>query len=270
MIDLGDVVPLTFRVVTTTEALVNADTVALTITLPDLTTVSPSITNPPASLGSYTYDYTATQVGRYTARWVSTGPSRSTFDAFNVADTSLGPIVSLAAVKLHLNMDEDRIDDDEELRGVICAATPIVEDVVDVVAPRSFSEVRAAGSLLMLNHRPVISLTSLVSVKVGGTSYAVADLDLDAETGIIRRLDGARFWGPLRATYLAGRRVVSANIQEGAKEIIRHAWETQRGHSSVRPGFGEEQDLAPTPSGFLVPRRAMEWLRPHARAPMMA
>lgn len=270
MIDLGDVVPLEFQVVDASESRVNAATVALTITLPDGTVSTPTVTNPPAQVGLYTYDHITTQAGRHTYRWVATGPAVATVDVFDVADLSIGPIVSLAATKKHLNMDPEPGPDDEELRGVIYSATPIVEDVAGPVVTRAFTEVHDGGPFLVLDRSPAVSLTSVAAVLTGGPSYLAVDLDLDQPTGVVRRLGGGRFRGPLRVTYVAGRRVVPGNIQQGCLEIIRHAWETQRGHSSVRPGFGEEQDLAPTPSGFLVPRRAMEWLRPHARAPMMA
>ena len=95
------------------------------------------------------------------------------------------------------------------------------------------------------------------------------DVDLDGETGIVRLLSGRDFCGPLRVSYRAGRPVVPASIQQGAKEVIRHMWETQRGHSGARPGFGDE-DLLPTASGFTIPRRAMELLAPHRKAPLAA
>jgi hypothetical protein len=73
----------------------------------------------------------------------------------------------------------------------------------------------------------------------------------------------------VRVTYQAGRPIVPANITQATAEIVRHMWETQRGHSGARPGFGEEE-LLPTSSGFTIPRRAMELLNPHRKAPLVA
>lgn len=177
-------------------------------------------------------------------------------------------MITLEEAKTHLNITGTA--DDDELRGFIEAATPVVEDVVGPVVVRSYTEVDSQGGpFLTLANCPVVSLTSLAAVLTSGTSYDVDGLDLDGQNGIVRRLDGGRFCGPLRITYKAGRAVVPANITQAAKEIVRHMWETQRGHSGARPGFGEE-DFAVTGSGFTVPRRVMELLAPHRRAPLVA
>lgn len=269
MIDLGDVHPLTIDVTDADGNPANATSVALTITLPDLTTATPAVSNP--TTGRYTCDYPTTQAGRHVVRWVATGTNAGSHsEVFNVAPASPGPIIGLNETKKHLNMSLIKTVDDEELRDVIVAATPVVEDVVGPVVVRSFTDVDShGGSLLALDNPPVVSLTSIVSVLTGGTTYDVADMDVDHEAGIVRRLDGGRFSGPLRIVYTAGRAVVPHNILQGTKEIVAHAWRTQRGQLG-RTGFGGDEDLLPTPSGFLVPRRAMEWLRPQAKGPMVA
>lgn len=269
MIDLGDVYPITVQVRDAGGTLVNADTATLTITLPDGTAASgTTIATPPTATGVYTYDYATTQAGRHTWRIVTTGPTTAMGDVFDVREGT-GLIVSVRDAKLHLNENIDDTTIDEELRGFIEAATPVVEDVVGPVVVRSYSEVHSGGPLLVLGYSPVISLASLAPVLTTGTTYQVADLDVDTEVGVVRRLDGGRFCGPLRVTYRAGRPVIPANITQGAKEVIRHMWETQRGHSGARPGFGEEEFVT-TGSGFTVPRRVMELLAPHRKAPLIA
>lgn len=268
MIDLGDVHPLTIDIADADGAAANATTVTLTITLPDLTTATPSVSNP--TTGRYQYDYPTTQSGRHVARWVATGSNAGSYvEQFDVRETSPGYIVSLADAKRHLNIPLGDSTSDEELRGFIEAATPVVEDVVGPVVARAYTEVHASGSLLVLGYSPVITLTSLVPVLTNGTTYEVADMDVDSEVGVVRRLDGGRFCGPIRVVYRAGRVIVPANISQGAKEVIRHMWDTQRGHSGARPGFGEEEFVT-TGSGFTVPRRVMELLAPHKRAPLVA
>lgn len=268
MIDLGDVYPLTIDVTDSDGNAANVTAVNLTITLPDLTTVTPSPGNP--TTGRYQVDYATTQAGRHVARWLATGTNASSYvEVFDVREASPGLILSLTDAKRHLNIPLDDTTSDEELRGFIEAATPVVEDVVGPVVARAYTEVHSGGPFLVLGHNPVISLTSLAPVLASGTAYEVADLDVDTEVGVVRRLDGGRFCGPLRSTYRAGRVIVPANISQGAKEVIRHMWDTQRGHSGARPGFGEEEFVT-TGSGFTVPRRVMELLAPHKRAPLVA
>jgi hypothetical protein len=264
--DLADPVPLTVQIYDADSQPSNASAVSLTITLPDGTTTSPTVSNP--TTGRYQADYLAPLAGRYTARWVATGLNASAYvEAFDVRESAPGYIVSLADAKAHLNLTG--VEFDEELRAFIEAVTPVVEDVVGPVVARTYTEVHSGGPFLVLGYSPVISLTSLAPVLTNGITYEVADLDVDTEVGVVRRLDGGRFCGPLRAVYKAGRPIVPANISQGAKEVIRHMWETQRGHSGARPGFGEEEFVT-TGSGYTVPRRVMELLAPHKRAPLVA
>ena len=269
MIDLGDLYPLTVDIADSDGNPANASAVTLTITLPDLTTASPSVSNP--STGRYQVDYATAQAGRHVARWVATGTNAATHaEVFNVAPASPGAIIGLGEAKKHLNMSLTKTGDDEELREVIEGATSVVEDVVGPVVVRSFTDQDTEGGpFLVLDNAPAVSLTSVTAVLTGGTSYDVLGLDLDGEHGVIHRLDGGRFCGPLRIVYIAGRPIVPNNIIEGTKVIVGHAWDTQRGQLG-RTGFGGDSDLVPTPSGFLVPRRAMEWFRPHAKAPLIA
>lgn len=270
MVDLGSLIPIGFEVVNASGQLTNAATITLTITLPDGSTTSPTVTNPPTTVGVYAYDYVTTQAGRHTWRVTTTGPTSAYGPVvFHVDPSAPGPILGLDQVKRHLNMDPTRADDDDELRQVIDAATVVVEDIVGPVVVRSFTEVHDPGPMLVLDRAPVLSLTTLSPVLTGGTAYQSVDLDFDADTGIVRRLDGGRFAGPLRVTYTAGRRVVPPNIVQGGLEIVRHMWDTQRGHAGARPGLGDEE-LVPTGSGWTVPRRVVELLAPHRKAPVVA
>ncbi|MGH8571248.1 MAG: head-tail connector protein [Gammaproteobacteria bacterium] len=265
---IGSIVPITFAERNAAGALINATTVSLTITLPDGTLVTPAVANPPAETGIYTYDYPTTQVGRHIWLAASTGPTAVYGPiVFNVIPSSPGGIIGLDEAKQHLNITNSF--NDEELRGFLEAATLVVEDVVGPVVARSFTEIHDSGARLVLNQCPAISLTTLIPVLTGGTSYLPADLDLDPNTAVVRHKSGICFEGPLRVTYTAGRRVVPDNIVQGTKEIVRHMWDTQRGHSGIRPGLGEE-DLGFTSSGFAVPRRALELFGPHKRGPMAA
>lgn len=276
--DLADLVGLTFETGPVPGILANAGLVTFTIGLPDGTSVTPAVTNP--SAGRYRVDYAPTQSGRHTVRWVATGdnPSEKS-DVFDVRPVPPDYLISLTDAKMYLNIDG--VEDDEELRGFIETATRIVENVVGPVVVRTFTEVhRAGGRLLVLNNTPVLSLTSLEAVSTGGIDYAVADLDLDTVMGIVRRLDGERFVGPLRAVYPAGRRVVPATMTMAARVMVAHMWETQRGHWSVQranawdrarlTATGGGEMGAPPGTAYMIPRRAMELLEPDRRMPMLA
>lgn len=272
--DLADLVPLTFETGPVPGILANAGTVTLTIGLPDGTTATPVVTNP--SGGRYRVDYAPTQAGRHTVRWTATGVNPSgKDDVFDVRAAPPDSLISLADAKTFLNIDG--VSDDEELRGFIETATRVVESVVGPVVVRTYTEVhRGSGRLLVLNNVPVLSLTSLAAVPTGGINYVVADLDIDAATGIVRRLDGGRFVGPLRAVYPAGRRIVPATMTMAARVIVAHMWETQRGHTQGRrPTSAMDRmgsgDMAPAPGvSFMVPRRALELLNPDRRMPLLA
>ena len=267
-IDLGDVHLLTHTHTDSVGAnLVNAGTMTLTIAQPDsvVITVSPVA---PVSLGRYQHAFLATQAGRHVTRWVGAGANPgAAVDVFDVRPADPGYVISLADAKDALNITGSEHDD--ELRPMVEATTPEIEDVVGPVVIRSYSEVQDGGPLLVLHQAPAVALTALVPLYTGGSAYLPADMDLDPATGIVRRRSGAWISGPLRVTYTAGRSPVPANITEAAKIIVSHKWQTQRGHTGGRPGFGED-NVIPTPGlGFLIPRRAMEALAPHKRAPVL-
>lgn len=263
-IDLGDVHLLT-HTHTAGPNLANAGTMRLEITGPDgvLTTVTPVVA---VSIGRYEYAHLTTQAGRHVARWVSTGTNPgASVDVFDVRPSDPGYLTSLAAARAHLNIDFGVHDD--ELRSFIEAVTPVVEDIVGPVVVRPFAEVHSAGPMLLLHRPPVVALTSLISVHSGASGYLPAEMDVDPTTGIVRRLDGGGFAGPLRVTYTAGRRVVPANITKAAEVILEHLWRTQRGHSGGRPSQADDEFR--TPAGFLIPHLAMQMLAPDRRSPVM-
>ncbi|MGP4088549.1 hypothetical protein [Streptomyces sp. KR55] len=261
--DLGDVVPLGTTVKDGSGTLVNAGAMALTITLPDNTTVSVSPVTP-VSTGTYTYDYTTVQPGRHVVRWVASGANAGAYtDVFDVREAAPPLIMSLADARKHVNATVTTHD--EELRGWVEAASRAVEFFVGPVARRTVTEThnRAYARVLALRQTPAISLTTVAAVLTGGTSYAVADLDLDGETGIVQRKDGGVLYGPLRVTYVVGRTIIRANISHAARIILQHLWRTQGGGMG-RPAPGGMDDYAvtePIPGlGFAVPNRALELL----------
>lgn len=273
--DLADTVRLAADSKDAGGTLANATTVTLTITLPDGTTTSPSVTNPPAQTGRYSVDYTTVQAGRHLARWVFVTPNNAYTDSFDVREAAPPLILSLADVKAHLN--QTTTTHDEELRGWVESVTEGVEHLAGACVRRTIVEDHDisptfGAEVLCLRTTPAISLTTVAAVLTGGTSYTVADLDLNGSTGIVRRKDGGRMVGPLRITYTAGRAVIPANITAAARIILAHLWQTQRGGSN-RPqvGGGDYAVTEPIPGfGYAIPNRALQLLEPHRLPPGVA
>lgn len=288
MFDLADLVPLTITITDASGNLANASAVTVTVTLPDGSTDTPVVDNP--TIGRYQADYQPPMPGRYLARWVATGSNASGFtDTFDVREAAPPFIVSLADAKVQLNMDSNT--DDEELRGVIEAATRVIEGKVGPVVVRPFTETKPPARVIVVNHIPAITLTSITPVRNNSIAYDVSMLDFDPNTGVIRRLDGGwigiygsfggvgSYYGSdyagdaLRVTYTAGRRIIPATMTMAAKLIIADMWETQRGHPAGRRlGLGRDpqEEILNEPGLSLKIRRVLEMLEPDRRAALMA
>ena len=269
--DLGDTVPLTFSVVDADGAPTNADTVTLTITLPDDTTTSPTVENPPTTVGLYLCDYEPAQSGRYLVRWTATDPDVAYTDQVDVRSAAPPLIVSLADAKRHIGKDPADTVDDDELREHIEATTGLVEDIRgEAVVRRTVVEDIDVGrptAAVALATSPVISLTSVASVD-GSTTWNVADLHV-AGHGIVIAQSGQALFGLVRFTYVAGYTVIPANFVLAAKIIIQHVWETQQRPSlSPRGTFTgprgtvsiESETMTTIGLGYAVPNRALQLL----------
>ncbi|WP_426568093.1 hypothetical protein [Streptomyces canus] len=275
MYDLGDVVPLGVTVTDSGGTLVNAGSMALTITRPDQTTVTVSPVTP-ASTGTYSYDYTPAQAGRHIVRWVATGAHANAYaDVFDVRTADPAFLFSLTDAKKHLNIAADDTSADDEIRDWNAATTMVVEHFVGPCARRTISERHTFGvaAVRVLRHTPALALISLVPILNSGTSYDPDDLDLDADTGIVQRLDGGLLYGPLRITYTAGRVVIAPNISAAGRIILQHLWRTQRG--SLRgPVIAGGDDYAVSEPiqglGYAIPNRALELLEPDRLPPGVA
>lgn len=267
-LDLGDVVALTATARDASGAAANAGGVVLTITLPDGSTASPEVVNPPAKTGEYEVAYPTSQPGLHAVRWVFTDPASAHTDVFNVLPAIPRQIMSLADAKQVLKKKTGVNDD--ELRSVIAAATGIIEHRIGPVLRTVRRERHAAGgSAVALHESPVLEVLSVTHVRGGGPAVALADVDVDVDTGVLRGLPAT----DLVIEYAAGRRVIDQSILEAAGIIIDHLWATRRGHSA-RPGMFGQQPESPVNeeqaiayyAGFALPHRAAELLAPFDRA----
>lgn len=182
-------------------------------------------------------------------------------------------LLTLDEAKAQLNISGTT--NDVELLAYINALTAVVEGYVGPVESRTVTETHDVSSvrLLALRQTPAVALTTVAAVLAGGTAYEVADLDLDGDTGIVRRLDGGLLRGPLRVTYTVGRGEVPPTINLATRIILQHMWRTQRG-SARGPAVAGSDDYSvtePIPGlGYSVPNRALELLQPYRLPPGVA
>ncbi|PXY33557.1 hypothetical protein BAY59_10770 [Prauserella coralliicola] len=171
-------------------------------------------------------------------------------------------IVSLDELKAYLNKTTTK--DDPELERFIEGVTPVVEEYVGQVVPKTFIERHPDGQKIRLLEQPVISVEAIEPWLDKGTTHAVEGVQLDPKLGKLELRNGEPFTGgPFKVTYRAGREVIPDSIKTGTLIILKHTWETQRGQMSKLP-VGGGIDNVPSPIGitFSVPRRALEYFRP--------
>lgn len=270
MFEVGDTVPLTFRVINEQQALVDAADVILTVVRPDGTPVGCAVGHD--SLGSYSSVFEPVEAGRHVVRWTATAPNKVATDVLNVSPTTSAALASLAELKQHMNITEDV--DDDELRQHLAAATAIVErHLGQVVARRTITEVHtvaAAGvrrGRLFLSQGPVTALVSAASVD-GLTTWNVGDLLLDAVTGEIRP-GAASLHGDVAVTYEAGQAVTPPHVVLAALIIAAHLFQLQRAPTlGAAPSFGGGDTAVPLGQGYAIPNRAAELLG--GRPPVIA
>jgi len=253
--DLGDVVSLAVAITDSTGAAANAGAVACTITHPDGTTSTPAVSNP--ATGSYTTSITPTQVGRHGVRWVATGANASAFtDAFTVLDPAEIPVVSLTEVKRHLNITSTTSD--EELRALIVVAQEAGERYTGrVFGRRTVTDTCTGGrNAIALTSLPVLSVTS---VSEDGSALTGDDYTADLAAGVLYRADGGTWDAsePLTVSvvYVAGYTAQPAPDRQGALEMIRHLWDTQRGSMAMLPRGADDYNPG---AGYSIPRRVSE------------
>lgn len=262
--EIGDSVTLTWAVADAEGTPSNA-TVTLTVTLPDGTSSTPTVSNP--STGSYAASLTPTLNGLHGYRWVATGA----VTAAESGTFAVGGILTLDEAKKQLNKTSSA--DDDELQVYIDAATAIVEDYCGTVVSRTVSEWHApSGSVIVLNEPHVVSVTS-ISDYYGGTATELTTDEylLDPSlNGLVTKLSSGvpvNFAPRVLVTYVAGMSPVPRAINLAARIIVQHLWRTQNGGAGLPSVLDEDVDTVETSSGYAVPNRALELLRPYRRGP---
>lgn len=265
--DLGATARLTADCLDPGGVLTTATGAAVTVTLPDGSTAAPTPVET-ATPGRYQADYVTTASGRHTVRWVWSGPAHAYSDVFDVREAAPPAIMSLADGRRHLKKTDTA--DDDEIREWIEACTRAVEQFVGPVAARTVTETIhfSSGRSVALALVPALNLVSVATLRPGGPSYAVDDLELDPVTGLVSAVDGSQLRGPLSFTYRAGRLIVPANIRSAAKIILQHLWRTRQGPGRPQRGTDDFDVSEPLPGlGFAIPNRAVQLLDPDSLGP---
>jgi hypothetical protein len=259
-IDLGDLIRLEFtNTAPGSGALVNPDTVTVTVTLPDGTALAPQ-TVAPASTGKFQYDYLTTVAGRHTVRWLGIGTNPGAYtDAFDVRPAGSGYILSLQDAKTQLNITGTTRD--EELRRYLEAVTGTVEKFLGQKIVRStITEEHHASGRIALNWSPVISLTSMARVD-GTYTWDVNTLHV-SPAGVVSSPLGVAPYGDVRTTYVAGMSIVPEDYALASLIILQHVWQTKRGDKGAprTGGMADTANIGTGHIGYFIPNAAMELL----------
>lgn len=228
------------------------------------------------STGNYHYDIQVadlTATGHYQFTWTSTGPgSGVSFGEFDVFDPFEIAVLPLQDGKDALNIPQSVTTYDTEIQQYVATIQSNLERMTGgPVTNRSITEraeLQDGYTVLLVRQRPLVSVTSIVSVASGQALDISAGLDIDPNAGTIRRKLGYPFYGPyftwlpaMQVTYVAGWGVsVPAAFGTAARIILQHLWMTQHGPSS-RPAMGVQGEMVTLPGwGFAIPDQAAELL----------
>jgi hypothetical protein len=113
---------------------------------------------------------------------------------------------------------------------------------------------------MAVRQRPLVSVTSITDV-ASGVAQSTSDLEVDTNSGVIRRKLGWPFLGrggAYTVVYTAGwGTAVPPSFNEFARIVLEHLWQTQHG-PSLRPSIGGEEEVTLPGWGFAIPNRAVE------------
>lgn len=172
---------------------------------------------------------------------------------------------------------------------VVDAATGVAEGVVGgrPIVQRSVTSRVPGGDFLYLPVTPVTSIETVAGVYPDGNTWAPEDFVIDdAEIGAVSLLLGrpmpytvAGRRQKYDVTYTAGLFATEPDVDENVRLavliIAQQLWRTRYGRAA-RPGvLGERDssvvdDVAASGSGFAIPNRAVELLRPYGPGAVFA
>jgi hypothetical protein len=264
-VELGSQYRFEFQVRNDLGVLIDPSTKTVTVLLPDQTTASPSIVQD--SLGTFHSDYTTVQEGIHKFTANTTGPvtTKSDYVPVNVYRSLIG----IDEARIYIGETDTTRDD--ILRMVLSALTDKIESVVGNCIQRTFTNERQSGSeahVIKLKHGPLPSdtaVTSISSVFAGGPSWVTAQLIVFPDSATIQTADQLDFWyGPWKATYVAGRIVTPVAIQLALKEALFDFWANQRpyGAGDLEPGLTATSEWEERLAQYDIPPHAKSLLEP--------
>lgn len=232
-------------------------TIAVAITRPDGTAFSapaPTVDGQGARV-----TYVPNMPGRWFIAWTSTGSKVSAYtDIVDVWPADPRFLISVDDARSAIgwavgNVTAQWLDD---LRLYIAAATPVIEDIVGTVVPKTFTQVIPKGwNFAALYERPVNAITSIVYPD----ATTITEYDLRSESGMLYL--SANTTAAATVTYTAGVTQVPQNVRLATRELVRHWW--QQGMQAQHAGGGEGE--VTTQMGYAVPRRVMELASPDSK-----
>lgn len=176
-------------------------------------------------------------------------------------------LLSLPEAKTHLDIETSA--DDAELQAYIDGLTPVIERYVGPVEIRTVTEQVDGRGLLALSQAPVVAVTSLTPALDSGLAITAGEVFLNADSGVLRRRDGAPFHGgPWNVVYTAGRVAeggdIPPTISLAARMLLQHLWRTRYGSARGVSGADDYAVTEPVPGyGYAVPNRVLQLLEPY-------
>lgn len=153
--------------------------------------------------------------------------------------TQPADIITVEQAKAHLRSSS--LDDGQVAQFISAACRMIVDRMGQVSPVTAVVELCPRTQTIVLEHRPVISITSvqelpgLAEVPQADTGAGADGWVLESAEGVMRHT--SRWPRSIRVTYEAGRSPVPANISMAALELVGHLWRT----SQLNGGGGRPQ-----------------------------
>lgn len=263
--DVGDLVTVQVVITDAAGTPVNTPTVTIAVTKPDGTvlTPAPTVTNTGAG-GIYTAPLTLTAAGIWTYVWTSTGTVVGTEAGQVEARAARQLVVALEEFKLHLRFSTTV--DDAQLLDTLVAVTDLMEETVGPVAPITFTEQHMVrGRVIVPRRHPLVSVTSIIPHE--GAAMAADEYVPDTDLNLIY-LSNTYARARHQLVYLAGHNPWPSRLKLAGKIIAQHEWRVRNGTGGRPSPDADSLEMIPG-TGYLVPYRALELMRPSLR-PMVA
>lgn len=244
-----------------------AATVTLTVTGPDGTITTPSVSDN-GGTGLYASSFLVPLAGTWRYKWTASGALVGV-DSGQLSVVDAGRILVAGLDEFRAQLDRADTSDDAELRLYLEAATNQIEWLIGPLSPTTVTERHSSFDRAALRRFPVVSVTSVATVTNGVADSPVLASNkymLDAAYGELRFTDwyGYGYGGrsDFEITYVVGRTSIPADIKLAGLIIAQHLWSVQNARWTINAPGDDQLQVIPG-SGFMVPYRALELLRPY-------